>query len=58
VSVLIAALGDSTTAGTPGYRSPIEAPTDGEGNAESQYAFWLVATCSRASPMSSSSSPA
>jgi lysophospholipase L1-like esterase len=42
VSVLIAALGDSTTAGTPGYRSPIEAPTDGEGNVESQYAYWLV----------------
>jgi len=40
--VLIAALGDSTTAGTPGYRSPVEAPTDGEGNPQSQYAYWLV----------------
>jgi acyl-CoA thioesterase-1 len=40
--ILIAALGDSTTAGTPGYRSPIEAPPDGEGNAESQFAYWLV----------------
>ncbi len=40
--ILIAALGDSTTAGTPGYRSPIEAPPDGEGNVESQFAYWLV----------------
>jgi len=40
--VLIAALGDSTTAGTPGYRSPVEAPPDGEGDPESQFAYWLV----------------
>ncbi|HSG01260.1 MAG TPA: SGNH/GDSL hydrolase family protein [Vicinamibacterales bacterium] len=40
--ILIAALGDSTTAGTPGYRSPVEAPPDGEGNVESQFAYWLV----------------
>ncbi len=39
---LIVALGDSTTAGTPGYRSPVEARPDGEGNVESQYAYWLV----------------
>jgi lysophospholipase L1-like esterase len=39
---LIVALGDSTTAGTPGYRSPIEAPNDGEGDPTSQYAYWLV----------------
>jgi lysophospholipase L1-like esterase len=38
----IAALGDSTTAGTPGFSSPIEAPPDGAGDVESQYAYWLM----------------
>jgi acyl-CoA thioesterase I len=38
----IVALGDSTTAGTPGWRSPIEAPPDGEGDVTSQYAYWLM----------------
>lgn len=38
----IVGLGDSTTAGTPGFRSPIEAPPEGEGNPESQYAYWIV----------------
>lgn len=38
----IIALGDSTTAGSPGFRSPIEAPPDGSGNVESQYAYWLT----------------
>jgi lysophospholipase L1-like esterase len=38
----IVALGDSTTAGTPGFRSPVEAPPDGAGNVESQYAYWLM----------------
>jgi lysophospholipase L1-like esterase len=38
----IVALGDSTTAGTPGFRSAIEAPPDGAGNVESQYAYWLA----------------
>jgi lysophospholipase L1-like esterase len=38
----IVALGDSTTAGTPGFSSPLEAPPDGSGNPESQYAYWLV----------------
>jgi acyl-CoA thioesterase I len=38
----IVALGDSTTAGTPGFRSGIEAPPDGAGNVESQYAYWLM----------------
>jgi acyl-CoA thioesterase-1 len=38
----IVALGDSTTAGTPGFRSPIEAPPDGTGDVESQYAYWLM----------------
>src|SRR5205085_6117021 len=36
------ALGNSTTAGTPGFLSPLEAPPDGAGNAESQYAHWLT----------------
>jgi len=40
--ITIVALGDSTTAGTPAYRSPIEAPPDGSGNVESQYAYWLM----------------
>lgn len=38
----IVGLGDSTTAGTPGYRSPLEAPPDGAGNVESQYAYWMT----------------
>src|SRR5207253_7642060 len=38
----IVALGDSTTAGTPGFQSPIEAPPDGAGDIESQYAYWLM----------------
>jgi lysophospholipase L1-like esterase len=39
---LIVAFGDSTTAGTPGFKSPIEAPNDGKGDPTSQYAYWLV----------------
>jgi len=42
MSALIVALGDSTTAGTPGFRSPVEAPPDGAGNVESQYSYWLM----------------
>jgi lysophospholipase L1-like esterase len=42
--VTIVALGDSTTAGTPGFRSPIEAPPDGAGDVESQYTYWLMQT--------------
>jgi membrane dipeptidase len=38
----IVALGDSTTAGTPGWRSPLEAPPAGSGNEQSQYAYWLM----------------
>lgn len=38
----IVALGDSTTAGTPGWRSPLEAPPSGDGDPESQYAWWLM----------------
>ena len=40
--ITIVALGDSTTAGTPAYRSPLEAPPGGSGNIESQYAYWLM----------------
>src|SRR5947209_4391228 len=39
---LIVAIGDSTTAGTPGFQSPVEAPPDGAGNEESQFAYWLM----------------
>ena len=39
--VIIVALGDSTTAGTPGFRSPLEAPPDGAGDEQSQYAYWV-----------------
>lgn len=40
--VLVVALGDSTTAGTPGFESPLEAPPDGRGDQRSQYAYWLM----------------
>jgi lysophospholipase L1-like esterase len=40
--MILVALGDSTTAGTPGFKSPLEVPPDGEGDIESQYAFWLM----------------
>lgn len=33
-------LGDSTTAGTPEFHSPLEAPPNG--NFESQYAYWMM----------------
>jgi lysophospholipase L1-like esterase len=42
IMITIVALGDSTTAGTPGYKSPIEAPPDGSGNVESQFTYWLM----------------
>jgi acyl-CoA thioesterase I len=38
----IVAMGDSTTAGTPAFLSPIEAPPSGRGDVTSQYAYWLV----------------
>lgn len=41
-AITIVALGDSTTAGTPGFKSPVEAPPNGSGNVESQYAYWLT----------------
>ena len=40
--VRIVAMGDSTTAGTPAFRSPAEAPPTGRGNETSQYAHWLM----------------
>jgi lysophospholipase L1-like esterase len=40
----IVALGDSTTAGTPGFQSPIESPPNGAGDVTSQYAHWLAQT--------------
>lgn len=38
----VVGLGDSTTAGTPGFRSPLESPPAGDGNPESQYAYWMM----------------
>ena len=40
--IRIVALGDSTTAGTPGFQSPLEAPPRGRGDETSQYAYWLM----------------
>jgi lysophospholipase L1-like esterase len=40
--VNIVAMGDSTTAGTPAFKSPREAPPRGDGDATSQYAYWLI----------------
>lgn len=41
-SLKIVGIGDSTTAGTPQFRSPLESPPDGRGNPESQYSFWMM----------------
>ena len=38
----IVALGDSTTAGTPGWKSGVEVPPSGSGDRTSQYAYWLM----------------
>ena len=40
--IRIVALGDSTTAGTPAFKSPLESPPAGSGDDTSQYAFWLM----------------
>lgn len=40
--LVIVGLGDSTTAGTPGFLSPVEAPPDGMGDRESQYSYWMM----------------
>ena len=37
----IVCLGDSTTAGTPLFKSPVETPPDGEGDERSQFVYWL-----------------
>ena len=42
VEAVIVALGDSTTAGTPMFKSPVEAPPRGEGDETSQFAYWLM----------------
>jgi len=39
---VIVALGDSTTAGTPGWKSPREVPPSGRGDVTSQYSHWLM----------------
>jgi lysophospholipase L1-like esterase len=42
MNLRLVGLGDSTTAGTPGFLSPLEAPPNGSGNPESQYAYWMM----------------
>lgn len=39
---VIVALGDSITAGAPGFISPLEYPPHGRGNEESQYSYWIM----------------
>lgn len=39
---VIVGLGDSTTAGTPRFYSPIESPPNGVGDPESQYCYWMM----------------
>ena len=40
--ITIVAMGDSTTAGTPGWKSRVEHPPAGTGDETSQYAYWLM----------------
>jgi lysophospholipase L1-like esterase len=40
--ITIVAMGDSTTAGTPGWKSRVEMPPAGAGDETSQYAYWLM----------------
>ena len=40
--VKVVGIGDSTTAGTPGFLSPLEAPPVGRGDPESQYSYWVA----------------
>ena len=40
--ITIVAMGDSTTAGTPGWKSRVEDPPAGSGDETSQYAYWLM----------------
>ena len=39
--MIVVCLGDSTTAGTPLFKSPLEAPPHGAGDERSQFAHWL-----------------
>jgi lysophospholipase L1-like esterase len=41
--MMIVCLGDSTTAGTPFFKSPVEAPPNGEGDSRGEFAHWLRA---------------
>ena len=41
-TLTIVALGDSTTAGTPFFRSPLEAPPNGAGDPDGFYGFWIT----------------
>ena len=41
-TIRIVAMGDSTTAGTPAFKSPRESPPRGRGDETSQYAYWLM----------------
>lgn len=41
-TMTIVGLGDSTTAGTPAFASPVEYPPVGRGNPESQYSYWVM----------------
>jgi lysophospholipase L1-like esterase len=39
--VTVVAIGDSTTAGTPFFASPLESPPEGTGDPEGQYIHWM-----------------
>jgi len=41
-ALTILALGDSTTAGSPAFHSPLEHPPDGAGDPKSQYIYWIT----------------
>jgi acyl-CoA thioesterase-1 len=38
----VVGLGDSTTAGTPGFLSPLESSPGGKGDIQSQYSYWIM----------------
>ncbi len=40
--IKIVAMGDSITAGYPGFSSPIESPPGGAGDERSQYEYWMA----------------
>ncbi len=41
-SLTVVAIGDSITAGTPYFKSPIESAPNGSGNPEGQYTYWVT----------------